>query len=311
MLDLAVQLQHGLAFDTVVSSVCYSWDGKYVALGTCNSAHVFDAASGRRLFRFATNKERSAPQHEHFYVRSLCFSPDGQQLVTGSEGQSFKVWNLHSCTLQHSLLGHGMDVHCVDVSADNRFIASASTLNYVMLWDLHSGTRLQTLTNKYGPTDSVSSVAVSPSSQHVAAGSFDNVTRVWDVTANRLTRHFHGHDQQVYDVAYSPDARLLLSASFDRTINIWDLSMPSSSVSCPITLSGATDYVLSATFSPNGHWVIAASRDRHVHIWDLRMMRQSTNFRAHDNSVIQVAHNPTNRSFTSCSGDCSANIWLY
>jgi len=70
----------------------------------------------------------------------------------------------------------------------------------------------------------VTSVAISPNGQYVAAGSLDTVVRIWDVSTGQLVERLRGHRDSVYSVAFTPDGKGLVSGSLDKTLKFWDLS---------------------------------------------------------------------------------------
>lgn len=75
--------------------------------------------------------------------------------------------------------------------------------------------------------DGVTTVAISPNGDYVAAGSLDKSVRVWDtrtgMLVERLDGQIEGHKDSVYSVAFAPDGRSLVSGSLDKTIKMWEL----------------------------------------------------------------------------------------
>lgn len=69
----------------------------------------------------------------------------------------------------------------------------------------------------------VTSVAISPDSRLVAAGSLDKVVRVWDAFTGQLLERLEGHKDSVYSVAFMPDGKTLVSGSLDKTLRMWQL----------------------------------------------------------------------------------------
>lgn len=75
--------------------------------------------------------------------------------------------------------------------------------------------------------DGVTTVAISPSGEYVAAGSLDKSVRVWDIRSGALIARLDamdGHKDSVYSVAFGPDGETLVSGSLDKTIKMWQLS---------------------------------------------------------------------------------------
>ena len=66
-------------------------------------------------------------------------------------------------------------------------------------------------------------VTIDPSADLVAAGSLDNVIRIWDVNTGLLVERLRGHGNSVYSVAFTPDGRGLVTGSLDKTLKYWDL----------------------------------------------------------------------------------------
>lgn len=313
VVNMNVTLQNSLSLDSVVCCVRYSWDGNYLATGSNRCAHIFDANTGQGVATFSKDSanEREEGNVPDSYVRAVCFSPDGNWLITGAEDHVVKVWDVRNRKVKHRLVGHGTDIYSVDASANGHFIISGSGDKKAKLWGLESGKLLSTLGGEFGPTDGITSVSVSPTSQHVAAGSLDKIVRVWDVETSRLVRQFEGHRDSVYSVAFSPDGRMLLSGSLDKTLKLWDLAASQPASQCRLSFTGHKDFVLSVAFSPSGRWLISGSKDRTVQFWDPRQSTMCVMLQGHKNSVISIAHNPGDKSLATGSGDCRARTWTY
>ena len=73
----------------------------------------------------------------------------------------------------------------------------------------------------------MTTVAISPGGDLVAAGSLDKSVRVWDVRSGNVIGRLDGidgHKDSVYSVAFGPDGETLVSGSLDKTIKMWQLS---------------------------------------------------------------------------------------
>ena len=90
--------------------------------------------------------------------------------------------------------------------------------------------------------DGVTTVAMSPNGDYVAAGSLDKSVRVWDtrtgMLVERLDGQIEGHKDSVYSVAFAPDGRSLVSGSLDKTIKMWELGNAHGMMANPATRGG-------------------------------------------------------------------------
>jgi WD40 repeat protein len=93
------------------------------------------------------------------WVKSVAFSPDGKQVVSGSDDRTVRLWDAATGAALQTLEGHSDWVSSVAFSPDGKQVVSGSHDRTVRLWDAATGAALQTLE---GYSGSVRSVAFSP-----------------------------------------------------------------------------------------------------------------------------------------------------
>ena len=68
-------------------------------------------------------------------VRSVCFSPDGKQLASGSSDNTVRLWNAETGVRVKTLEGHSSAVWSVCfISPDGKQVASGSDDRTVRVW---------------------------------------------------------------------------------------------------------------------------------------------------------------------------------
>ncbi|WP_193788912.1 caspase family protein, partial [Xenococcus sp. PCC 7305] len=111
-------------------------------------------------------------------VRSLAISSNGQHIVSGSEDDTIKVWNLKTGNLENTLEGHSDDVRSLVISSDGQRIISGGGDHTIKVWNLKTGDLENTLE---GHSGSVRSVAISNDGQRIVSGSGDHTIKVWNL----------------------------------------------------------------------------------------------------------------------------------
>src|SRR5262249_27205672 len=139
------------------------------------------------------------------------------------------------------------------------------------------------ITEMKGHIDKVSALAVAPSGNIVASGSYDGEIRLWDHRTGRALRTLGNQWQaRVGALSFSPDGQWLLStcgggySCAARPQYIWEIASNRA-------IQGYTKHdsvVFAAAFSPDGRLAATAGGNNHeIHIWDPRTAETKQVFR--------------------------------
>jgi len=278
-------------------------------------------------------------------VRSVAFSPDGKQVLSGSLDHTIKLWDVESGREIRTFLGHTEWVNSVAFSPDGKQTLSCSGDQTIKLWDVNTGKEIRTF---LGHTWEVTSVAFSPDGKQVLSGARDRTVKLWDVNTGKEIRKysnftgdrfnsiafnpdgrqivfptynnkfllfdinaekeikiFSGHTSEVSSVAFSHDGRQIISGSLDHTLKLWDTNSGSEIR----TFSGHTGWVSSVSFSPDGKRILSGALDNTIKLWDVNTGKEIKTFTGHTDMVWSVKFSPDGKQVLSGSLDNTIKLW--
>jgi len=70
-------------------------------------------------------------------VKSVCVTPDGSLIISGSDDKTIKIWNLKTGDVLNTLESHTGYVLSVCVNPDGSFIISGSGDKTIKIWDIY------------------------------------------------------------------------------------------------------------------------------------------------------------------------------
>ena len=122
-------------------------------------------------------------------VRSVAFTPDGKQLLSGGEDNLARLWDVKTGDQIRVFTGHAKAIYWVAISPDGKLAAAASWDKFAKVWDLQTGKGIGSL----GPhPDKVTTLVFLPNGRELITGCADNGVRLWDVQRGVMLNHFAG-----------------------------------------------------------------------------------------------------------------------
>ncbi|MFI6520565.1 WD40 repeat domain-containing serine/threonine protein kinase [Spirillospora sp. NPDC050679] len=204
--------------DFGLNSLAYSPDGRTIA-GANPGAHLFDAATGRKLAGFDLGNSG---------VSAVAFSPDGRTVAVGVDGyynkppgSTVQLFDARTLRKRGQLVGHRKGVTGVAFSPDGKRLASSATDMTLRIWDPASRRLLRTI--KTGEA-SAKDVRFNRDGSAVMAACADRTVRVWNAATGALTATLVGHPQSVGRLALTPDGRTLAAVGGTKsngTVTLW------------------------------------------------------------------------------------------
>ncbi|MCC5652758.1 serine/threonine protein kinase [Nostoc sp. XA013] len=226
-------------------------------------------------------------------VLALAISPDGQTLVSGSEDNTIKVWNLKNGHEILTITGHSKQVNSVAITPDGQTLVSGSDDKKIKIWNLKTGEEISTIIANSG---NILSVVISP--DQTAIGGSDGTVALWNLKTGNYIRTLAMHEYRVTSVAISPNG-YVASGSWDTTIKVWPKS----------TFTGHSKGVSSVAISSNEQIIVSASEDKTIIVWNLTTGEQIYTLSGHSGAVNSVAISPDGQTVVSGSDDEKIKVW--
>ena len=187
--------------------------------------------------------------------------PGWLHVLSGSEDQTVRVWDVARGRFVASLRGHTARVNCVAFSGDGPRALSGSGDRTMRVWDVASGRCVATLR---GHTDRVKSVAFNGDGTRTDLG----LGRQDGAGLGRGQRPLRGHApgalaaSTAWRSAVMETSRLL--GSLDQTVRVWEMA----NGRCEAVLPGHTARVKSVAISGDGTRGLSGSDDKTLRAWD-------------------------------------------
>lgn len=199
-------------------------------------------------------------------VYGLAFSPDQQFLLSASEDNTIRLWDLESETNLVAYKGHTYPVWQVAFCSMSLYFASCSFDGTALLWQTD---KIYPLRMFAGHTKSVDCLTFHPNCNYLVTGSSDETVRLWDLHDGQCKRLLlgpsgGGSGGGVRSVSVSQDGKQIASGGMDGRVKVWDIG----------TSKLIHDYeahsgpVNSVAFGSDGGILASGSQDQSVKLWN-------------------------------------------
>jgi len=161
---------HGLRASEQGGSFAIAWspDSKQVVIGDINKLRVFDASTGKLVWRWDETPNT---------IKSLAWSKDGTQIAFGCANNAIYLVDAVKGKQIRKIEGHHEMVHSIAFAAEDTRLLTADS-KVVGVWEIATGKNLAFLTVC---EDNTTSVAFSPDGKQCAVGGYTAYTTVYDL----------------------------------------------------------------------------------------------------------------------------------
>ena len=261
-----------------------------------------------QIWEINTKYVRNAFKGHTHSIYTLDFSPNGRLLVSASDDNTIRLWNMHDgatklLTEENPTFLDGPCYYSALFSPNGRYVAASHRDGMVRIWDVYTS---QLTRRMKAHASWASYFAYTPDGKGLVSGGWDHKLRYWDVSSLDSTR-FGTRSRTIRTSLRMDEQTWMPEREFVGHEVSWFIMIFMYSNGSPFILQ---DLVHSFASSPDGRWIVSGSNDRTVRIWDTRTAAEQCSF-IHDKSIWTVDFSPVGCHLASAGKDGTLRIWKY
>lgn len=243
--------------DNYVTSVSWTANGKYLAVGTFEShVQIWDVESTRQIRNMDGHLSRVPSLSWNSYILTsggrdsniidhdvrikdhliwergghtseicgLKWNPNGSLLASGENNNKFNIWDNRKLSPLYTMTEHSSAVKalCWNPLNNNILCSSGGMMDKsIRMWNAQTGSCI----NKADVSGPTTAIVWSKSGEELATshGYPNNQISVWSYPKLTKLGDIMGHTKRILSMALSSNGSTLISASSDETIRFWEI----------------------------------------------------------------------------------------
>jgi len=194
-------------------------------------------------------------------INSIAFSPDNKYILSNSDDQTSKLWDINSGRIIRTF---NNSFGSVIFSPNGNQILSGGA-NKIVLYDTNTGNEIWTIND-----DNYSFVFNSNGRQIIYNGANNNKILI-DRLTGREIKTFRFIESIRNTLTFTPDGRNIISVSEDLKLVLWD-TVTGQEIR---TFNGFAGNVFNLKFSPDGNQVLSYASEGIIKLWDIATGREN------------------------------------
>lgn len=242
---------------SIVESLAFTADGRYLASGSFQEVALWDAQTGMLRSRIPGFVDR---------VVALAFSPDGKLLATGggaaAEDGEVKIIDVTTGkVLTEVKNAHSDTCFGVAFSPDGKMLATCGADKFVKVFEVPGGKFIKSFE---GHTHHVMDVGWKHDGKLLASAGADNAIKVWNFENGEQARTINAAGKQLTRLAFVGKTSQVLVCSGDNNARLWNVDNGGGGV----TFSGSKDFLYAIGASGDGKIIAVGGEEGVVRLYN-------------------------------------------
>ncbi len=221
-------------------------------------------------FGISAQQVQTVVQTGHYSeVTTVCYSPDGYMIATGSSDKTVKLWRRSDGRQIRSYQGNTSEIEKVSINSKITALLAVDSEGTLTVWDLNTGDVIRQIRQE---SDRFTCAAFHPDGSKIITGSRKSFISVWDLqTGNRTMEiravpatheYARGYEYpESGSAVWSIDGRYIVAGVADFTAILWDAETGKEIRKFKKENSTCTSCISEAAITPDNKYIVLAGSD--------------------------------------------------
>ena len=270
--------------------------GKILATVSVSLISIWDLKTGKCLKNLIGHRD---------IISLLEFSPDGNILISGSQGECLIFWDWQTGNRIKTLSGYSNQLTCLSwqpVNLNNSYqkplLVTGGGNGSIYFWKLEQGKEVFFCHKVTINKGAILSLSWHPDGQMLGVGFTDNTIQIWDSYNFRCIQTLPCHTNCLHGFDWTPDGKYLTVGGQGNIIKLWEFK--TNKWVQEIELSTIT--VMRLHWSSDGDFLAIGTLDCQAYIWEKATNQLRQIYQGKNTWLVALAWSKDNR-FIAFNGD--------